>query len=437
MRTYPIGRRDPRRHAAARHAGGQGREDHQRQPGRGHDRPELQLRQVQRHLVRLLGGRRPSRCAQLLQARLGARVHRRGDLADRRAHLEPRPAVQPARGRRGRRRLPAKLLLPRSGAHTDGPSAGKAIGDGAVRERRCRSTTSCAAGTRTACPPRPSSPSSASTSASRAGWRERKGEPMPHVMISSKKCTGCHMCELACSAYHEGAYRPVGGAPLREVNPTTAAIKGHTCLQTGCAKCQEACPQRRHRDQGDHASRPRASSPARRRSATVKGYVLVVDEEKCTNCGECYDVCPTGVIHEHPDREVAFKCDLCDGDAAVHRLLPEPARAGRRPQGRQEGQGAGAGLTAWRRRTSSCRSGMTTAERQQRGRVRGRHGAARRSTRRIARRAAPPAAHLPRGRAHVGRRLPQRPQHQRARRPGHAARATATSCSIVPPISGG
>ena len=42
--------------------------------------------------------------------------------------------------------------------------------------------------------------------------------------------------------------------------------------------------------------------------------MLVVDEDKCTNCGECYEVCPTDVIHQHPDREVAFKCDLCDGE---------------------------------------------------------------------------------------------------------------------------
>ena len=47
---------------------------------------------------------------------------------------------------------------------------------------------------------------------------------------------------------------------------------------------------------------------------SVEGYVLVVDEDKCTNCGECYEVCPTDVIHEHPDRHVAFKCDLCDGE---------------------------------------------------------------------------------------------------------------------------
>ena len=47
---------------------------------------------------------------------------------------------------------------------------------------------------------------------------------------------------------------------------------------------------------------------------SVSGYVLVVDEAACTNCGECYDVCPTGVIHEHPERQVAYKCDLCDGE---------------------------------------------------------------------------------------------------------------------------
>ena len=46
----------------------------------------------------------------------------------------------------------------------------------------------------------------------------------------------------------------------------------------------------------------------------MTGVVLVVDEEKCTNCGDCYDVCSYGVIHEHPERKVAFKCDLCDGD---------------------------------------------------------------------------------------------------------------------------
>jgi len=40
---------------------------------------------------------------------------------------------------------------------------------------------------------------------------------------------------------------PRGGLPsvarlYSVVSPKTAVIKGHTSLQTGCAKCQEACP---------------------------------------------------------------------------------------------------------------------------------------------------------------------------------------------------
>jgi carbon-monoxide dehydrogenase iron sulfur subunit len=128
---------------------------------------------------------------------------------------------------------------------------------------------------------------------------------MPQVLINNKKCTGCHMCELACSAWHEGAYRPSVARLRVEVNPTTIAVRGTTCLQLACAKCEEACPER----------------AIVRRPIVVEvegldptpGYVLVVDESRCTNCGECYSVCPRGVIFEHPDRHVAVKCDLCDG----------------------------------------------------------------------------------------------------------------------------
>lgn len=137
---------------------------------------------------------------------------------------------------------------------------------------------------------------------------------MAHVMIKSKKCTGCHMCELACSAYHEGAFRPSVTRLFADVNPTDATVKGRTCLQTGCAKCQEACPSGAIITQsifispkGDFAGRAKIGE-------SFTGHVLVVDESKCTNCGDCYGACPTGTIHEHPTRGVALKCDLCGGE---------------------------------------------------------------------------------------------------------------------------
>ena len=136
---------------------------------------------------------------------------------------------------------------------------------------------------------------------------------MPHVMILRKKCTGCHMCELACSAYHEGAYRPSVARLFSDCNPTTAEIKGRTCLQTGCAKCQEVCPEDAIETR-EITVTPQGGFAGKEKSGdTVKGLVLVVDEDKCTNCGDCYDVCPYDVIKEHPERRKAFKCDLCDG----------------------------------------------------------------------------------------------------------------------------
>ena len=136
---------------------------------------------------------------------------------------------------------------------------------------------------------------------------------MPHVLMSRKKCTGCHMCELACSAFHEGGYRPSVARLYSECNPTTAAIKPHTCLQTSCAKCQAACT-RGAIVTSQLTVTPKGMFDSKEKVGdSVEGFVLVVDAEKCDNCGDCYDVCPTAVIHEHPDTHVAFKCDLCDG----------------------------------------------------------------------------------------------------------------------------
>jgi Fe-S-cluster-containing hydrogenase component 2 len=122
------------------------------------------------------------------------------------------------------------------------------------------------------------------------------------------------MCELACSIQHEGAYRPSVARLFSDCDVTTAEIKGRTCLQTGCAKCQEACPEDAIVTKEITVKVEGAFAGKEKIGDEVKGVVLVVDESKCTNCGDCYEVCPYDVINEHPDRQKAFKCDLCDGE---------------------------------------------------------------------------------------------------------------------------
>ena len=136
---------------------------------------------------------------------------------------------------------------------------------------------------------------------------------MPHVTILRKQCTGCHMCELACSAHHEGAYRPSAARLFADCDPTTAVIKGRTCLQTACAKCEDVCPEGAIVRRDVVVSLDAAFASRDRSGDGISGVVLVVDEARCTNCGECYTVCPYDVISEHPERHKAFKCDLCDG----------------------------------------------------------------------------------------------------------------------------
>ena len=241
---------------------------------------------------------------------------------------------------------------------------------------------------------------------------------MPHVMIASKKCTGCHMCELACSAWHEGAYRPSvvpaarGGRPHHD-----GCAEGSTCLQTACAKCEEACPAgaiERH--------------PIEVRAVglePVVGYVLKVNEDLCTNCGSCYDVCPNDVIHEHPDRARGLQVRPVRRHAAVRGLLSEPARPGRRcaaEQGREGSPLSGPWPEGCRGQASSgCRWGSSTAREPARLECEGRTVAEALADC-VAREPRLKSQDLSRRRQRMGGGLRQRAQRPAGRGIGHASR---------------
>jgi Fe-S-cluster-containing hydrogenase component 2 len=129
------------------------------------------------------------------------------------------------------------------------------------------------------------------------------------VLISKKKCTGCHECELVCSTWHEGVFQPSLARLKVLVEPTTGRIDVRTCMQTACRKCADACP---------------------RDAIQSTGGVLSVVEATCDGCvgwpdgPACLDACPWQVIGLHPNTGKPFKCDLCDGDPQCVKFCRNP-----------------------------------------------------------------------------------------------------------------
>lgn len=119
------------------------------------------------------------------------------------------------------------------------------------------------------------------------------------IIAKAKQCTGCRSCQLACALTHsesqvllEAIHESPG--PLTRVH-VVAKDEGKIllvrCQNCKKPKCVEVC----------------ATGAL---SQTEDGRV-VLDEEKCTACGECVEVCPFGAIWIRPDGSSAYKCDLC------------------------------------------------------------------------------------------------------------------------------
>ena len=123
------------------------------------------------------------------------------------------------------------------------------------------------------------------------GEKSAKGyrlKPIP------KNCTGCQICEVACTRFHENGYGQ-NNARLRIDFPPAGReleyFKPRVC--TLCGKCVEICEVE---------------------AVTIgpDGY-LVLNRDLCTKCGKCVEVCPFDVVSMDSDNMPVF-CDLCGGD---------------------------------------------------------------------------------------------------------------------------
>lgn len=121
-------------------------------------------------------------------------------------------------------------------------------------------------------------------------------EPTGKVLvIDHEKCTGCRLCELVCSVFHDG----VSNAIRSRIKIMKWEAEGlyipMSCQQCQDAPCKIICPVK----------------------AISRDEVLnrvVVDQTKCIGCRSCVSVCPFGAMNFNVIDRKVFKCDLCDGD---------------------------------------------------------------------------------------------------------------------------
>ena len=113
------------------------------------------------------------------------------------------------------------------------------------------------------------------------------------IVINPEKCTGCRMCELACSIINEGVFSPNKSRIRVNVFASEAKHIPITCFQCAEAPCVKVCPE----------------------EALMQNKELVsFVSEACIGCRMCMQACPFGVISFDIEKGIIAKCDMCGGD---------------------------------------------------------------------------------------------------------------------------
>jgi carbon-monoxide dehydrogenase iron sulfur subunit len=121
--------------------------------------------------------------------------------------------------------------------------------------------------------------------------------------IGEKQCTGCQLCQLACSS---SKAKGLGlGLSLIQIlfhrEKATQRIK--VCRQCASCRCMAACQYNAFkRDE--------------------KTRAVFIAESECQACLVCLDTCPFDAVFMDPKKGLPMVCDLCQGHPACVEICP-------------------------------------------------------------------------------------------------------------------
>jgi len=115
------------------------------------------------------------------------------------------------------------------------------------------------------------------------------------LFVDYEKCTGCRLCEVACSFFHDKMFNPAR-ARIQVLKWESQGIDVPiVCQHCEDAPCQLACP----------------VNAIYRETSTG---AISINSDLCIGCRMCMGICPFGCITSDTESAKVIKCDLCSGE---------------------------------------------------------------------------------------------------------------------------
>lgn len=115
------------------------------------------------------------------------------------------------------------------------------------------------------------------------------------LSVHPERCNGCGLCEIACALFHfEETDTSLSRIRVLKWNVKDVYLPV-VCQHCADAPCKAVCPNEAI-------------------SLDEKLGRVVIDYDRCVSCQMCLAACPYGATMFDADREMVFKCDLCDGN---------------------------------------------------------------------------------------------------------------------------
>jgi Fe-S-cluster-containing hydrogenase component 2 len=139
------------------------------------------------------------------------------------------------------------------------------------------------------------------------------------ISINPDLCSGCHLCELACSTYHFKKSSIELSRIIIYKDKAKIRIAPMLCISCPAMPCAKACPTNAI-VVDDHTGMPKVLT------------------EKCTSCGDCAKACPFNAIRfEYSVYAYPLICDLCGGTPQCVEVCPTGALSISTPSERFKG----------------------------------------------------------------------------------------------------